>query len=138
MEYDNLGLPAEATPLALGGWVAAFSQGRFAMAVPHAKSGEVIDVCPLGAALAQAKTTTLVKTPTLEVVRLVIPAGKRLPVYQVQHEITIQCLEGRIALTAGDATHDLEAGQILYLAGGTPHSLRGVEDASALLSVLLR
>ena len=32
------------------------------MAIPHAKSGEVIDVRPLGSALAQARTTTLVKT----------------------------------------------------------------------------
>jgi quercetin dioxygenase-like cupin family protein len=107
------------------------------MAVRHAKSGEVIDVGPLGPALAQARTTTLVKTATLEVIRLVIPAGKQLPGHQVRHEITIQCLEGRVTVTAGDATHDLGAGQMLYLAGGTPHSLRGVEDASALLTILL-
>jgi quercetin dioxygenase-like cupin family protein len=107
------------------------------MAVRHAKSGEVIDVGPLGPALAQARTTTLVKTATLEVIRLVIPAGKQLPRHQVRQEITIQCLEGRVAVTAGDAAHDLGAGQMLYLAGGTPHSLRGVEDASALLTILL-
>jgi quercetin dioxygenase-like cupin family protein len=107
------------------------------MAVLHAKSGEVFDVGPLGAALAQAKTTTLVKTPALEVIRLVIPAGKQLPGHEVQREITIHCLEGRISLMAGDATHDLEAGQMLYLTGGMPHSLRGIEDASALLTILL-
>src|SRR5512144_22045 len=50
--------------------------GGFPMAIPHAKPGEVIDVRPLGSALAQAKTTTLVKTPTLEVIRLIIPEGK--------------------------------------------------------------
>ncbi len=108
------------------------------MAILHAKSGEVVDVGPLGPALAQAKTTTLVKTPTLEVIRLVILAGKQFPGHQVQQDVTIQCLEGRIALTAGDATHDMKAGQMLYLAGGTPHSLHGIEDASALLTILLR
>ncbi len=108
------------------------------MAVPHAKSGEVNDIRPLGSALAQARTTTLVKTKTLEIIRLVIPSGKDIPGHQAHGEITVQCLEGRISLTAGDATHDLEAGQILYLSGGTPHSLRGIEDASALLTILLR
>ena len=47
------------------------------MAIPHAKSGEVIDIRPLGSALAQARTTTLVKTKALEIIHLVIPSGKR-------------------------------------------------------------
>ena len=49
------------------------------MAIPHAKSGEVIEIGPLGPALAQTKTTTLMKTKTLEIIRLVIPSGKDIP-----------------------------------------------------------
>ena len=108
------------------------------MAIPHAKSGEVIDVRPLASALSQTRTTTLVKSKTLEIIRLVIPSGKDIPWHQAQGEITLQCLEGRIALMVGDTAHDLEAGQMLYLAEGTPHSLRGLEGASALLTILLR
>jgi quercetin dioxygenase-like cupin family protein len=107
------------------------------MAIPHAKSGEVIDVRPLGAALAQAKTNTLVKTETLEVIRLVVPAGKDIPPHQVAGEITVQCLEGRVAFTAGGTTRELTAGQMLHLAGAEPHSLHGVEDASVLVTILL-
>ena len=71
------------------------------MAIPHARPGEVVGVRPLGAALKEAKTGTLIKTETLEVIRLVLPAGKQIPPHQVAGEITVQCLEGRVAFTAG-------------------------------------
>jgi quercetin dioxygenase-like cupin family protein len=108
------------------------------MAIPHAKPGEALDIRPLGAALARSITTTLVKTATLEVVRLVLPAGKEIPTHRVSGEITVQCLEGRVAFTAGDATQELAAGHLLYLSGGEPHALRSIEDASVLVTILLR
>jgi quercetin dioxygenase-like cupin family protein len=107
------------------------------MAIPHAKSGEVIDIRPLGPALAHALTTTLVKTKTLEIIRLVIPTGKEIPRHKAHGEITVQCLEGRVEFTAGDSKRELEAGQLLYLSGEEAHSLRGIEDASILLTILL-
>jgi len=107
------------------------------MAIPHAKSGEVIDIRPLGAALAQGRTTTLVKTKTLEIIRLVIPSGKDIPGHKAHGEITVQCLEGRVAFTAGDNRRELEAGQMLYLSSEEPHSLHGMEDSSVLLTILL-
>jgi quercetin dioxygenase-like cupin family protein len=108
------------------------------MAIPHAKPGEALDIRPLGAALARSITTTLVKTATLEVVRLVLPAGKEIPTHRVSGEITVQCLEGRVAFTVGDATQELAAGHLLYLSGGEPHALRSIEDASVLVTILLR
>ena len=60
----------------------------------------------------------------------------------VPGEITIQCLEGSVDVTAGDATdsktHTLTAGQLLYLAGGVPHGLIGIQDASVLVTIALR
>src|SRR6185369_16509472 len=38
----------------------------------------------------QARTTTLIKTETLEVIRLVIPSGKVIPRHQAHGEITVQ------------------------------------------------
>jgi quercetin dioxygenase-like cupin family protein len=110
---------------------------RLAMAIPHAKSGEVIDLRPLGEALAHAITNTLLKTDRLEIIRLVVPAGKVIPPHQVVGEITVQCLEGRVAFTASDGTREMTAGQMLYLAGNEPHSLRGIEDASIIVTILL-
>jgi quercetin dioxygenase-like cupin family protein len=108
------------------------------MAIPHAQSGEVIDIRPLGSALAQARTSTLVKTKALEIIRLVIPAGKDIPGHKAHGEITVQCLEGRVAFTIGSTRRDLTGGQLLYLSSGETHSLHGLEDSSVLLTILLR
>lgn len=108
------------------------------MAIPHAKPGEVIDVRPLGAALASTVTHTLVKTDTLEVVRLVMQAGKAIDEHKARGAITVQCLEGKIAFTALGRTVELSAGQMLYLEAGEAHSVQCIEDASFLLTLLLK
>ena len=78
------------------------------------------------------------KTKTLEIIRLVIPSGKDIPEHKAHGEITVQCLEGRVAFTAGGTTRDLEAGQLLYLADAELHALHGIEDASVIVTILLR
>ncbi len=108
------------------------------MAIPHANPGEVIDVRPLGPELANTRTHTLIKTDTLEVVRLVMRAGKEIPEHKAPGEITVQCLEGKIAFTASDRTQELSAGQMLYLTPAEPHAVRCIEDASFLLTLLLK
>jgi quercetin dioxygenase-like cupin family protein len=107
------------------------------MAIPHAKPGEVVDVRPLGATLATTETRTLVKTKTLEVIRMVIPAGTEIPTHKAKGEIVVQCLEGRISFTAEGKTQELTAGRLLYLAAGEPHSLKGIEGSSLLVTILL-
>lgn len=107
------------------------------MAIEHAQPGEAIDVRPLGAALAESKTHTLIKTQNLEVVRMVMPAGKEISGHEAPGEITVQCPEGKIAFTSQGKTEDLEAGQMLYLAAEEPHSVACIEDASFLLTILL-
>lgn len=107
------------------------------MAIPHAMPGEVVDVRPLGGALAEARTTTLFKTDNLEAVRIVMRSGKEISEHQAPGEIVVQCLEGKIAFTAMGKTKELAAGQLLYLAAAVPHSVTCVEDASFLLTILL-
>ncbi|HEY7308496.1 MAG TPA: cupin domain-containing protein [Gemmataceae bacterium] len=107
------------------------------MSIPHAKPGEMVDVRPLGPALASAQTRTLVKASQVEVIRLIVPAGKEIAEHRAKGEITVQCLEGRVAFTASGATHHLDAGHLLYLAAGEPHSVKGLADASLLLTILL-
>ena len=108
------------------------------MAIPHANPGEVIDVGLLGPALADAKTTVLFKTAKIELIRLVMAAGKEIDEHKAPGEITVHCLEGRIALTALGTTRELAAGQLVYLPAGEPHSVRCVDDASFLLTILLQ
>ena len=106
------------------------------MAISHIQSGEVVQL-PLGPALSGSKTTTLMKSTDLELIRLIVPAGKVIPLHKAPGEITVQCLEGRVAFTAEGKTQELTAGQLLYLTAGEPHALAGLDDASLLVTLLL-
>lgn len=107
------------------------------MSIPHAKSNEVVPLL-LGDDLGNSKTATLVKTADLELIRLVLPAGKEIPSHKAPGEITVQCLEGRVAFTADGKTQELTAGQLLYLAAGEPHAVKGIKDSSLLVTLLLK
>lgn len=107
------------------------------MSIPHAKSNEVVPLL-LGDDLNNSRTATLVKTADLELIRLVLPAGKEIPSHKAPGEITVQCLEGRVAFTADGETQELTAGQLLYLAAGEPHAVKGIEDSSLLVTLLLK
>lgn len=107
------------------------------MAIPHARSGQVIDVRPLGSSFTDERTTALFKTEDLEVMRLVLPAGKSLPPHKVAGEITIQCIEGRIDVTLDGESNHLETGQLIYLARNVVHGVVAIEDASVLVTIAL-
>ena len=107
------------------------------MAIPHAAPGQAIDIRPLGPAIAGARTAALFKTDQIEVMRLMLPVGKSVPSHKVAGEITIQCLEGKVEITAGGGSQVLCAGELLYLSGGVPHGLLAIEDASALVTIVL-
>ena len=106
------------------------------MAIEHANPGEVVDVGPLGSALADSKTTTLVKTGVLEIIRLVLPAGKFIPTHTAQGMLIVQCLEGRIEFNCLGSTHELQHGQLLYLPAHEPHSVKAIQAGSLLLTIL--
>jgi quercetin dioxygenase-like cupin family protein len=98
---------------------------------------DVVDVRPLETGFDVARTTTLVKTNQLELIRLVLPAGKAISEHQVAGELTVQCLEGQVEFTSNDVTRALSAGELVYLAGASKHSLRALENSSLLLTILL-
>jgi len=108
------------------------------MALLHASAGQSIDVQPLGIRLPSEKTVALFKAQDLEVMRLVLQAGKSLPPHQVAGEITIQCIEGTLDVSVDGHSHVLHAGQLLFLAGGAMHAVTALQDASALVTIALR
>lgn len=108
------------------------------MAISHATPGDVIDVRPLGAALATTRTHALFKSGDLEVIRVVLLAGVEMPPHVVSGEITLQCLEGRVAFTCDAGVRQLAAGELILVSGDEMHGLRGVEDASLLLTIALK
>lgn len=107
------------------------------MALHHASSGEVVDLRPLGSNLREAQTRALVKTDSFEAIRLVIPAGGEMPEHKVSGKFTLHCLEGRISLGLSDGTVELAANEWVYFDGGVMHSVKGIEDSSLLLTIML-
>ena len=108
------------------------------MAIPHAQSGDVIDVRPFGSALAGARSHALFKSADFEVMRLVLPAGDEIPPHAVAGEITLQCIEGRIAFTCDAGVRELVAGELIHVTGEEMYALRGIEHASLLLTIALK
>jgi quercetin dioxygenase-like cupin family protein len=106
------------------------------MAILHLQPNEVLRL-PLGATLQITKTTTLVKTSELEVIRLVVSAGKEIPMHNAPGPITVQCLEGRASFTACGTNQELGPGDFLYLPVAEPHVLKGIEDSSLLVTIQL-
>ena len=107
------------------------------MAQPHVESGQVVSVLPLGAAIAEGRTTALLKARQLEVIRVVLHAGKALREHAAPGEVTVHCIEGRVEFTLPAATHVLEAGDWIHLAAHEPHALRALADASLLVTICL-
>jgi quercetin dioxygenase-like cupin family protein len=108
------------------------------MALEHARPGQAVDVRPLASSLASSTTTALFKGRDLEVMRLVLPAGKTLPPHKVPGEIAIQCIEGAIDVTCDGQSHVVRAGHLLYLPRDAVHGVTALEDASALVTIALR
>jgi quercetin dioxygenase-like cupin family protein len=107
------------------------------MSIPHALAGQAVTVAPFGPALAQQRSAALFKSQQLEVIRLVLPTGKSMPPHKVSGELTIQCLEGRLDVTVAGVSSVLQAGELMFLLGDAAHSVTALEDASALLTIVL-
>jgi quercetin dioxygenase-like cupin family protein len=104
-----------------------------------------IETCPapdrilhlrLGASISGARSTTLLKSTGLELIRLVIPAGKKIPPHRASGEITVQCLEGHVAFSHDGRDIELRPGDLVYLCPKEFHSLKGLADSSVLVTLL--
>lgn len=108
------------------------------MALTHAQPLEVIDVRPFGDGLRGAVTTSLLKTPSLQLMRLVLRAGTGMPEHSVHGAITVHCLEGEAVVTTAVRRCELHPGQLVVLSENERHAVKAVTDASLLVTVLLQ
>ncbi len=106
------------------------------MAMRRTRPAEIFDLGPLGPDLKNARTTAIVKSKAFEAVRLIVHAGVDIKTHSVEGPITLHCLEGRAQLSLPDKVVELSGGQWLYLEGGVPHAIKGIEDTSLLLTIL--
>ncbi|QMU61283.1 MAG: hypothetical protein GKR92_06070 [Gammaproteobacteria bacterium] len=108
------------------------------MATHHANPGEIVDLQTWAADLPKEHTKAIVKTSGLELIRIVLPAGKGIPNHKVSGPISIQCISGKVAITTMGATQELNYNQLLHLMPGEPHSLKATEDSVVLLTIIFK
>lgn len=107
------------------------------MALPHAQPLDVIDIRPFRNNLGDAKTTSLLKSPSLQLMRIVLSAGEGMPQHAVPGAVIIQCIEGQAVVSTPGKRCELSAGQLVVLSGGEPHAVQAVTDVSLLVILLL-
>jgi quercetin dioxygenase-like cupin family protein len=107
------------------------------MALPHAQLLDVISVRPLGEALSDAVSTSLIKTERVQLLHLVLPAHRDVPEHRVDDECTLHCLEGEVEVVTGTVTKRLRAGELVVLPALLPHALRARSDSAVLMTLLL-
>jgi hypothetical protein len=88
------------------------------MALDHARPGQPINIAPLGIALRESATHAILKTRSLEVIRVVLRAGDALPPHAVRGELTLLCIEGAAEVTSGGTVCQLREPARPAAAGG--------------------
>jgi quercetin dioxygenase-like cupin family protein len=108
------------------------------MALPHAHLLDVIGVGPLGQAVHEAVSTSLLKTKRLQLLHLILPARRDQPEHHVDDECTIHCLEGDVEVRTPGGIRRLGPGQLVVLPAGERHSLAARVDSAVLVTLLLQ
>jgi quercetin dioxygenase-like cupin family protein len=107
------------------------------MALPHAQPMDVISVGPLGDKLADAVSTSLIKTERVQLLHLVLRAHEGQPDHHVDDECTVHCLEGVVEVVTPGGVRQLRPGNLLLLPGKQKHALRARTDCAVLVTLLL-
>lgn len=106
------------------------------MALEHAQPGQAIHLPPLHQRLPGHPSHALIKTHALELIHLVLLAGRDLPAHRVYGEVTLHCLEGELEVRIEGAPPCLlRADDLVLLPANVEHAVRAVQDSSALLTV---
>lgn len=106
------------------------------MALTHAQPDEVIDLLPAPEQMAAHGSVSLLRTPHLQLLRLVMPEGHQMPGHRVSGAMTIQCLQGMVRVGTETGLRTLHGGQVLALSPAEPHDVLAMV-ASVLLVTLV-
>lgn len=108
------------------------------MALKHASPLEVIDLFHRQPSPEPepAVSISLLRTETLQLIRLVMAAQHRMPWHQVPGVLTLQCLEGEVDVETPERQCTLAQGQLVMLQGNEPHSLYARAPSIVLLTLI--
>ena len=99
------------------------------------RPGEVIDVGPSTTSSSHA-AATLIENDDVKVVRLTIGKGKEISPHTAPGALLVQCVAGRVEFTALGRTCELNCEQLFYLPAGERHSVKSLDDATLLLTIV--
>ena len=103
------------------------------MALPHARSGDIITLAPHTA----HRSETLIRDDHMEVVQMVLEAGKQLKEHMASGAMIMQVLKGAIDVEAHGNRQRMEPGHLMFLRDSEPHSVLAHENTVLLLSIFL-
>jgi quercetin dioxygenase-like cupin family protein len=106
------------------------------MALTHAHTGEVIHLRMPPQAPSTDMSCSLLRTPHMQLMRLVLPAGHVMPPHHVHGEMAIQCLDGEVEIDMPPTVSRLHPGDLVVLAGDQRHTVRASRDTVLLLTLL--
>lgn len=109
-----------------------------ALAFAQSAGGPGIHVIELPKASTGAKQvmpTTLLETPHLKLVTIVVPKGGALAAHSKAGRVSIQTLSGSGELRMAQRTERLQVARLIVLAPGTQHDVRAGADGDLVLLV---
>jgi quercetin dioxygenase-like cupin family protein len=80
---------------------------------------------------------TLAKEGRLRVLLIALNRGTVLKQHHADGPVSIQCLRGNVAITAGDASNELTSGGLLVLDANVQHEVKALRDSSILTTISL-
>lgn len=81
------------------------------------------------------RQVALVKRGPFTLILFLFEPDGLLKEHRAEGEVSIQVLTGRLEVTVASAVYQLGAGELISLAPGQPHSVRGIEASEMLLTV---
>jgi quercetin dioxygenase-like cupin family protein len=85
--------------------------------------------------VAKRNAMTLVKQPVFRVVLVALQAGTEVGAHEVDGPVTVQAIEGRLAIQVGTENVVLGAGQLLVLRPGLRHTMQAQTESAFLLTL---
>jgi len=84
---------------------------------------------------ARRNAMTIVKQPIFRVVLVALQVGAEVGAHETEGPVTVQAMEGRLAIRVGADEVVLGPGQLLVLRPGLHHSMHALDDAAFLLTL---
>jgi quercetin dioxygenase-like cupin family protein len=105
------------------------------MGLHHNAPGEVLNLVELNDQLPRDATCAIARTNSIEVIRMVLPKGRKVPQHHAPGEITVQCLKGHVTFSVEGSPLELHAADWLFLLPNQQHELEAHEDSVVLVTM---